>query len=79
MLASSIRGSGSTLPTMFIILVNMCVIRIGVLKLIMYFNPTADGVACVYPITWVFTVACLYWYYRSERWNPVKVLAKPVV
>ena len=78
-LASSIRGSGSTLPTMFIILVNMCVIRIGVLKLIMYFNPTADGVACVYPITWVFTVACLYWYYRSERWNPVKVLAKPAV
>ena len=78
-LASSIRGSGSTLPTMFIILVNMCVIRIGVLKLIMYFNPTADGVAWVYPITWVFTVACLYWYYRSERWNPVKVLAKPAV
>lgn len=57
----------------------MCVIRIGVLKLIMYFNPTADGVAWVYPITWVFTVACLYWYYRSERWNPVKVLAKPAV
>lgn len=78
-LASSIRGSGSTLPAMFIILVNMCVIRIGVLKLIMYFNPTADGVAWVYPITWVFTVACLYWYYRSERWNPVKVLAKPAV
>lgn len=78
-LASSIRGSGSTLPTMIIILVNMCVIRIGVLKLIMYFNPTADGVAWVYPITWVFTVACLYWYYRSERWNPVKVLAKPAV
>ena len=78
-LASSIRGSGSTLPTMIIILVNMCVIRIGVLKLIMYFNPTADGVAWVYPITWVFTVACLYWYYRSERWNPVKVLARPDV
>ena len=49
-LASSIRGSGSTLPTMFIILVNMCVIRIGVLKLIMYFNPTADGVAGYTPL-----------------------------
>lgn len=78
-LASAIRGSGSTLPTMFIILVNMCVIRIGVLKLLMYFNPTVSGVAWVYPITWVFTVACLYWYYKSERWNPVKVLARPEV
>ena len=76
-LASAIRGSGSTLPTMFIILLNMCVIRICVLKLIMYFNPTPDGVAWVYPITWVFTVASLYWYYKSERWNPVKILAKP--
>ena len=77
MLASAIRGSGSTLPTMFIILLNMCVIRICVLKLIMYFNPTPDGVAWVYPITWVFTVASLYWYYKSERWNPVKILVKP--
>ena len=76
-LASAIRGSGSTLPTMFIILLNMCVIRICVLKLIMYFTPTPDGVAWVYPITWVFTVASLYWYYKSERWNPVKILAKP--
>lgn len=76
-LASSIRGSGSTLPTMFIILVNMCLIRIGVLKLIMYFSPTATSVAWVYPITWVFTVASLYWYYKSERWNPVKIIAKP--
>ena len=76
-LASAIRGSGSTLPTMFIILLNMCIIRICVLKLIMYFNPTPDGVAWVYPITWVFTVASLYWYYKSERWNPVKILAKP--
>lgn len=74
-LSSAIRGAGNTLPTMFIVLLNMCVIRIAILKYIMWVSPDIYSVAVVYPVTWFCTVLTLFWYYRSERWNPRKKLA----
>ncbi len=47
----AIRGAGKALPTMLIIRVNMCIVRIGALKLIMAKLPVAGSVAWVYPIT----------------------------
>lgn len=69
--ASAIRGAGKTLPAMGIILVNMCLVRICVLKGILFFQPSVIGVAAVYPITWVCTAVCLLLYYRSNRWLPM--------
>ena len=47
----AIRGAGKALPTMLIILVNMCIVRIGALKFIMAKFPVAGSVAWIYPIT----------------------------
>ena len=69
--ASAIRGAGKALPAMGIILVNMCLVRICVLKGILFFQPSVIGVAAVYPITWVCTAVCLLLYYRSNRWLPM--------
>lgn len=66
----AIRGAGKALPTMLIILVNMCIVRIGVLKLIMARSPVVNSVAWVYPITWICTSLCLLIYYKTDRWVP---------
>ena len=66
----AIRGAGKALPTMVIILVNMCAVRICVLMLIMRWRPMVSGVAWVYPVTWVCTALCLFVYYKTNRWVP---------
>jgi Na+-driven multidrug efflux pump len=68
----AIRGAGKALPTMLIILVNMCGVRIGALKLIMTKSPVVGSVAWVYPITWICTLMCLFIYYKTDRWVPGK-------
>ena len=68
-LGGAIRGAGHALPTMVIILVNMCAVRIAVLKFIIARAPTVQSVARVYPITWVCTALCLLAYYASGRWT----------
>ena len=68
----TIRGAGKALPTMLIILVNMCGVRIGALKLIMTKSPVVGSVAWVYPITWICTSMCLFIYYKTDRWVPGK-------
>ena len=54
---------------MVIILVNMCAVRIAVLKVIIARAPTVQSVARVYPITWVCAALCLLAYYASGRWT----------
>ena len=68
--SSVIRGAGKALPTMIIMVVNMCLIRIIVLNVMTYFNPTPAGVAAVYPITWATTALSLFIYYRLGKWMP---------
>jgi putative MATE family efflux protein len=68
----AIRGAGKALPTMLIILVNMCGVRLGTLKLIMAKSPVVGSVAWVYPITWICTSLCLFIYYKTDRWVPGK-------
>lgn len=65
-------GAGKALPTMLIIFVNMCGVRIGALKLIMAKSPVVGSVAWVYPITWICTSLCLFIYYKTDRWVPGK-------
>jgi Na+-driven multidrug efflux pump len=66
----AICGAGKALPTMLIIRLNMCIVRIGALKLIMAKLPVAGSVAWVYPITWICTSLCLFIYYKTDCWVP---------
>lgn len=68
--AASVRGAGKAMPGMAITVVNMCFVRICILKLVLRFAPSITGVAAVYPLTWASTAACMYLYYRSGRWQP---------
>ena len=68
--AASIRAAGKALVTMGITILNMCVIRLGVLKLLMLHTEDAAGIAAVYPITWACSALCMFAYYRSGRWMP---------
>ena len=58
-LSGAIRGAGQAFAPMVIIVVNMCVIRILILKVIMILDPSAVGVAHMYPITWLSTSVCM--------------------
>lgn len=66
--ASTIRGAGKTLPTMVIIVVNMCLVRTAALTVMMRLNPTVTGVAVIYPLTWACTAISLFLYYKRGRW-----------
>lgn len=68
--AASIRGAGKAIPTMVITILIMCVLRVAVLNILMYAFHTATAVAAVYPITWLCNAACMFLYYRSNRWVP---------
>lgn len=74
-LSSAIRGAGKSLPPMVIILLNSCVLRVAILQLIMTVNPSVQGVALVYPITWAGNVLCLSLYYFLGHWMPVQKVA----
>lgn len=67
--ASTIRGAGKAFQTMLIIVINMCLVRTVVLKLMMHINPSVTGVAAIYPVTWICTASFLFFYYQSKRWQ----------
>lgn len=62
--ASSLRGTGKSIPPMVIILFNMCGVRLVLLIMIMQQFHSATAVALIYPITWGTTGLCLYLYTR---------------
>ena len=63
--ASSLRGTGKSIPPMVIILLNMCGVRLVLLMMIMHQFHSATAVALIYPVTWGTTSLCLYLYTRS--------------
>lgn len=67
--SSTIRGSGKGLPTMMITVINMCVLRTIILVLLTRVIPGVEGIAWVYPITWVCSAFCMFMYYKSARWK----------
>lgn len=70
--AASIRGAGKAMPTMIIIIGNMCFARSAALSVLMKVFHSAVGVVAVYPITWLSTSVCMFAYYRAGRWLPGK-------
>lgn len=67
--SASIRGAGKAMPTMIIMIINMCFVRLGALLLMMHLFHSAPGVAWVYPITWFTTASCMFAYYKSGKWE----------
>ena len=65
--SSSIRGTGRSLPPMVIAVCNMCGVRLIALAVMMRLNPTAPGVAVIYPITWTTTTLCQLGYMILSR------------
>lgn len=68
--AASIRAAGKAMVTMAITILSMCVVRVGVLKLLMLHAADAAGIAAVYPVSWACAALCTFLYYRSGRWIP---------
>ena len=54
----ALRGMGYSLSSMGIILVNLCVARVGLLALFSRHFHTLGAIASVYPITWATAMVC---------------------
>lgn len=61
------RGKGRTFVPMVIIVINMCLVRVMVINIAMMINPTAQGVAVIYPVTWITTTLSFAAVYYLKR------------
>lgn len=59
-----VRGIGKTAQSMFIIICNLCVVRITILSIVTAVFHSIEWVAAVYPITWCLTAISFVVYYR---------------
>lgn len=59
-----VRGIGKTTQSMFIIICNLCVVRITILSILTAVFHSIEWVAAVYPITWCLTAVSFVVYYR---------------
>lgn len=58
-----IRGIGKSLPSMIIIVINLCGIRILLLHILVNLKNSVSAVAAVYPATWLLAAICFIVYY----------------
>lgn len=68
-LAGALRGSGESFGPMLITILNMCGVRLIVLRILMCYVHTLNQVALVFPITWVTTGLSMVLYYKFGRWR----------
>ena len=64
-----INGAGYSLPTMLIMLTNLCVVRIAFLKLMPI--ESVELVTSAFVVSWAACVAGLWLYYRKGAWRKV--------
>lgn len=68
-LSGAIRGTGKSLPPMIVSLVNMCGVRLIVLHIVLQYVHTINGIAVVFPITWLTTALSIGIYYLTGKWK----------
>lgn len=75
MVGGVIRGSGKSMQSMIIIIINLCLIRIILLAYLVKAHVTIQSVAAVYPITWGLATVCfvVYYYYMKSKRTYVRV------
>lgn len=63
-----VRGNKKTMQSMAIVIVNLCVIRVLLLKIFTEHFHSIRAVAAVYPVTWVLAaLSFVLYYYRMTR------------
>ncbi len=67
-ISDTCRGAGNSLKPMIFILLNICVLRTGLLMFFMRSTPGLSSVASVYPISWAGAALCLSLYYFLSPW-----------
>lgn len=65
----SLRGMGKTKHVMYIIMINICIIRTVLLFTIVPIFPDVRGIALTYPITWALTALSMFLYYNKFKKN----------
>lgn len=66
LLAGILRGLGKTKIPMFVMLLCWCFIRIGYVKIMIYFIRDIRVVYWAYPLTWALSSICFVIYYRKN-------------
>ena len=70
-LAGTVRGTGKSVPPMMILILSLCVFRMGWVAFVMpYFN-TIDGVFVLYPASWILGMILMALYTWKGKWFSV--------
>lgn len=63
--AGAVRGLGNAVVPMGIVVWHMCFLRVALLILVMHYYHQIQGIAVLYPVTWLLTGASMYTYFRK--------------
>ncbi|SHK84743.1 MATE family efflux transporter [Hespellia stercorisuis] len=69
-LAGAIRGTGKTLPPMFIIIFALCIFRIAWIQLVVNRYHEMKWIFAAYPISWAIGAAMMIVYAWKAKWIP---------
>ncbi len=70
-LAGTVRGTGKSVPPMAILILSLCVFRIGWITFIVPHFSTIDGVFVLYPVSWIFGMILMGLYTWKGKWFSV--------
>lgn len=70
-LAGTVRGTGKSVPPMVILILSLCVFRIGWITFIVPHFSTIDGVFVLYPVSWIFGMILMGLYTWKGKWFSV--------
>ena len=67
-LAGTVRGTGKTVPPMVVLLVSLCVFRIGWIQWVLPFFRSIDGIFILYPVSWGLGAVLMILYTWKANW-----------
>ena len=67
-LAGTVRGTGKTIPPMVVLLVSLCVFRIGWIQWVLPFFRSIDGIFILYPVSWGLGAVLMILYTWKANW-----------
>ena len=65
---STVRGTGKTIPPMVVLLVSLCVFRIGWIQWVLPFFRSIDGIFVLYPVSWGLGAVLMILYTWKANW-----------
>ena len=71
-LAGTVRGTGKTIPPMVVLLVSLCVFRIGWIQWVLPFFSSIDGIFLLYPVSWGLGALMMVGYAWKANWLETK-------